>query len=276
MSAPIAIIMRSKNEMPFLRSALSMLQRQTRIDFQLFAIDSGSVDGSVEELRRYCDDAHLVRIAPEEYAPGRVLNDAIAQTDADIIVLLNGDAVPRTDTWLEMLVRPIIEDEADATYSRQVARPDARFIVRYDYERAFAPGKQDDHFFSAAACAFRRDLWERHKFQHEGYAEDSIWATTCRNFNSRFQLASGSEVEHSHNYTMKELYRKRYRHGFSFGRVLGESSPLGPRLYLCGREIVRDLVHACRRLQLATIPYNIAYRVTIHAGLYMGIRKGSS
>jgi rhamnosyltransferase len=261
--------------MPYLRSALWMLKRQTFKDFELFAVDSGSVDSSVEELQRYCDEEHLIRIAPDEYVPGPVLNDAVSRTDADIIVLLNGDAIPRADTWLANLVRPVIEEEADAAYSRQVARPDAHFIVRYDYERAYAPGKKDDHFFSAAACAFRRELWERHQFQNEGYAEDAVWAATCRNFNSRFVMASDSEVEHSHNYTLKELYRKRYRHGCSFARILGETSSLRHRIYLCGRELVRDLVYAVRRLQITAVPYNIAYRITIHAGLYMGVREGS-
>ena len=92
--------------------------------------------------------------------------------------------------------------------------------------------------------------------------------------NTRFQLVPESGVEHSHNYSMKTLFRKRFRHGSNFARTLGETSPLGRRLYLCGREIARDLIHACRKGQLRTIPYNIAYRVTIHAGLHQGIKEG--
>jgi rhamnosyltransferase len=272
MAATVAIIMRSKNEMPHIRATLEMLPRQTFRGFNLFAIDSGSTDGSLKALCTHCDEEHLTQIAPDDYIPGKVLNEAIARTNHEIIVLLNADAVPRSNDWLEQLVRPLLEDAADATYSRQVARPDARFIVAYDYQRAYTAGKSDDHFFSAAACAFKRELWERHKFQNDGYAEDAIWAATCRMFNARFQLVPESEVEHSHNYSMRALYRKRFRHGASFARVLGETSPLGRRLYLCGRELVRDLIFACRRRQFRTIPYNIAYRATIHAGLYRGIR----
>ena len=275
MPANIAVIMRSKDEMPYIRTTFAMLRRQTEQNFQLFIIDSGSTDGSLEEARRHCEPEQLTRILPGEYIPGKVLNEAIAQTECDLIVLLNADAVPRSENWLELLIRPLLEKEADASYSRQVARPDALFIVRYDYARAYAPGKSDDHFFSAAACAFTRVLWERHHFPNEGYAEDSIWATTCRMFNARFYLVAESVVEHSHNYTLKELYRKRYRHGVSFAKVLGESSLFGRRIYCCAREIVRDLIHACRQREFRTIPYNIAYRVTIHAGLLLGIRKGS-
>jgi rhamnosyltransferase len=275
MQDAVAIIMRSKDEMPHIRATLKVLERQTFRDYVLHAIDSGSTDGSLQELQRHCYASRLTRIEPDQYMPGKVLNEAIARTDRPFIVLLNGDAIPRSETWLEALLEPLFNDEADAAFSRQVARPDAPFIVAYDYQRAYAPDRPDDHFFSAAACAFKRELWERHKFPDEGYAEDSIWATSCRMLNAAFRLVPESEVEHSHNYSLRELYAKRFRHGENFARVLGETSPLGRRLLLCGRELARDLVHACRKRQFAAIPYNVAYRVTIHAGHHMGIRKGT-
>ena len=274
MPASVAIIMRSKNEMPHLRAALDMLNHQTVRNFKLFAVDSGSTDGSLEELRRSCYTNHLTQIDPDDYVPGRVLNTAIARTDQQIIVLLNADAVPCSKEWLEKLIQPLLDDTADATFSRQTARPDARFIVAYDYHRAYDPEKIADHFFSAAACAFKRELWERHPFHSNGYAEDAIWATSCRMFNARFQLVPESEVEHSHNYSINDLFQKKRRHGKSFARFHGKPSPLGRRLYLCTREVVRDLLFACRKRQFKTIPYNIAYRVTIHAGLHTGLRQG--
>lgn len=271
----IAIIMRSKNEMPHVCRTMEMLKEQAFSGFELFAVDSGSTDGTLEELRTHCDADHLRRIAPGDYMPGKVLNEAIARIDHDIIVLLNADAVPRSRDWLGQLVRPIITDAADATFSRQLARSDALFIVDYDYQRAYNPENPPDHFFSAAACAFKRGLWERHKFHEDGYAEDAIWATSCRMFNARFQLVPESEVEHSHNYPLKELYRKRFRHGSSFARALGETSPIRRRLCLCARELVRDLYFTCRQRQFRTIPYNIAYRATIHTGLHRGIKEGA-
>ena len=39
------------------------------------------------------------QIRPEEYVPGAVLNQAIEQTDSEIIVLLNADAFPATPTF---------------------------------------------------------------------------------------------------------------------------------------------------------------------------------
>ena len=137
MPPSVAIIMRSKNEMPHLRAALEMLRVQTYRDFELFAVDSGSTDGSVNLLRKHCKTGHLTQIAPAHYAPGKVLNTAIARSGNPIIVLLNADAVPLSKTWLETLLAPILGNQADATFSRQVPRPDARFVVAYDYRRAY-------------------------------------------------------------------------------------------------------------------------------------------
>ncbi len=254
MPVPIAIVMRCKNEMPHVRRTVEMLERQTVQTFELFAVDSGSTDGSLETLRKHCD--HLLEIPPEDYAPGKVLNKSIGQIGHETIVLLNADAVPLAENWLENLLRPILENRADATFSKQTARPDARFIVAADYARAYDPAKIAAGFFSAAACAFRRELWEQHPFREHGYAEDAAWATACLAAGARIQLAAASVVEHSHNYTLKELQQKRARQA----AVIRNAPNLG-------RELARDLLHAIASLKPQTIPYNIAYRIAIHKGL---------
>ena len=276
MSDSVAIIMRSKNEMPYLRAVLEALRHQSHAAFEFYAVDSGSTDGSREALRAFCAPGRLTCIEPAAYVPGAVLNTAIERTGQEIIVLLNGDAVPQSDSWLERLLQPILANEADATFSRQTARPDARFIVDYDYRRAYASGPTSEPLFSAAACAFRRSLWEQHPFRSEGYAEDAIWASVCRLFNARFRLVPDSVVEHSHNYTLRQLYQKRFRHGLSFAQALGHTVSPGQRLLLCGREAMRDFLYACRRLRPDTIPYNLTYRITIHAGMQRGLKEGTS
>ena len=275
MTPLVAIIMRSKNEMPYLRAALTSLMNQSFEAFELFVIDSGSNDGSVELLREYCNPEQLTQIPATDYAPGKVLNEAVSRITQPIIVLLNADAIPLSETWLERLVEPIISNEADAAFSRQVARPDADFIVSYDYQRAYDPEKITPESFSAVACAFKRELWERHKFQNQHYAEDRIWATACNTFGAHLRFIPESEVEHSHNYSLTQLYYKKFRHGFALATTEGMVSFIGHRLYLCFRELVRDFIFTCQAKQFRTLPYNMAYRITIHAGLYRGIKAGS-
>lgn len=272
----VAIIMRSKNEMPHAVRALEGLFRQTWKDFVLYNVDSGSTDDTLATIRRFNPD-RIVEIPAKAYVPGKVLNDMIARTHEDIIVFMNADAIPCDEHWLARLLAPIVSGAADAAMSKQVARPDARFVVDYDYQRAYDPrnikeGNED--FFSAVACAFRRPLWEDTRFPLTGYAEDLAWARECRGKGARFKLVLDSVVEHSHDYTIKGLYVKKFRHGQTYHRIYGQRAHLPRQTWACARELVRDFFHALLRLKPQTIPYNIVYRVTIHWALYRGLRAG--
>jgi glycosyltransferase involved in cell wall biosynthesis len=137
----VAVIMRSKNEMPHLPAAIRSLRGQTFQDYELWAVDSGSTDGSVEILKNELDAARLIRIASSEYVPGKVLNGMTARTTQEFVVFQNADAIFKSDDALEKLLQPLFDGEADATMSSQVTRPDAKFIVTYDYLRAYNPKK---------------------------------------------------------------------------------------------------------------------------------------
>ena len=270
----IAIIMRAKNEMPYARRALAALRTQTRKDWTLYAVDSGSTDGTLEEIKAFPPD-HLVQIAPEDYEPGPVLNRMVAMTAEPLIVFLNADAVPLDDRWLEKLVAPVETHEAEASMSVQVARDDADFIVAYDYDRAYDPKnikEENEDFFSAVACCFLRKLWENHPFKDKGYSEDLAWARECRQAGARFRLVTDSRVEHSHNFTIRGLHKKRYRHGRAYVDIFGSRPAPLHQTYLCLREMTRDFLYATLKGKFLTIPFNLAHRFTIHRALYLGMR----
>jgi rhamnosyltransferase len=272
-----AIIMRSKDEMPYAVTALERLAGQTWKDWTLYNVDSGSKDGTLDVVRKFNPD-RLTEIPPAAYVPGKVLNEMIARTREEFIVFLNADAIPLNAYWLERLLRPLLDGTADATMSKQHARAEARFVVNYDYRRAYDPKNikaENEDFFSAVACAFRRSWWERIKFPESGYAEDLAWAKACREQGARLKLVLDSEVEHSHNYTLKGLYTKKLRHGQTYHRMYGRQPRLVAQTLACLREIIRDGLYACRRLKPFTIPYNLAYRIVIHLALHNGLSSAS-
>ena len=274
----VAIIMRSKDEQPYASETLSRLPGQTFQDFTLYNVDSGSTDGTLEAIQAHNPVAeNLIQIAPGDYIPGRVLNDMIRRVSEPIIVLLNADCIPTTEDWLEKLVRPVLEGEADAVSSRQVARPDAHFVVAYDLDRAYSVkqmAKGRHTFFSAASCAFKRSVWEAEKFPEEGWGEDFVWAVRCRKQDVRFDFAPDSVVEHSHNYTLKTLYKRERGHGIVYYQMLEEPPALFYQSLQCLKHLVRDGLYALKKGRPLTIPYNIAYRATFHWAQYQGQRAG--
>ncbi len=273
----VAIIMRSMNEQPYVEQVFEALRKQSFRDFTLYNVDSGSTDGTWECVCRENSRADKRRrIRLEQYVPGKVLNDTIALTTEPIIALLNADAIPLSTAWLEELVQPLLRNEADATLSRQIARKDAHFIVKNDYLRAYDPARyttQSLDLFSAVSCAFKRSIWEQCSFPSEGYAEDWAWFQACRQLGMRFRLAAGSVVEHSHNYSLNALYRKRFRQAKTFVRVDGVPPSACKQALAALKEVARDLYSAAKCLQFHTIPYNIAYRGVIHAATYWGRKK---
>ncbi|MDD7987224.1 glycosyltransferase family 2 protein [Lentisphaera marina] len=269
----VAIIMRSKNEQPYVREALENLLSQTYSAYNLYNVDSGSTDGTLEVVQVFSES--VKKISSDSYVPGTVLNDMISNCDEEIVVFLNADAIPQDIDWLRKLLEPILENRADATFSRQLARDDAHFIVKYDYSRTYKQydHSEDDHKrFSAVACAFKREVWEKVQFYADGYAEDLVWAIQCHREGFRFKYVHDAVVEHSHNYGIKSLFRKKFRHGIVYYRLQMLKPSVFRQLYLCARELARDLIKSFKKLNLKTIPYNILYRVTIHLALYRGVK----
>jgi len=275
----VAIIMRSKNEEPYATQALDRLFSQSFTHFTLYNVDSGSTDGTLEAIKRANSRPDNIReIPPEDYVPGRVLNQMIESVGEDVIVLLNSDCIPLDTEWLQRLLRPLLSDEADVVTSRQVARPDAQFIVAYDLDRGYGDNnlnRKRYNFFSAAACAFRRNIWEQERFPEEGWGEDFVWAVNCARKGVRFDIVVDSVVEHSHNYTLRTLYRREFGHGIVHQRMLHEEPSIAHLVLTCSKHIVRDILYAFRQRRLSTIPYNVAYRTTFHWAQYRGKRAGS-
>ncbi len=274
-SSTVAIIMRSKDEQPHADTALAALAEQSYTDYTLYNVDSGSTDGTLEAVKAFNPKPeNVVEIAPEDYVPGPVLNMMLERTTEPIVVFLNADAIPQDSMWLEKLLAPVLDASADATVSKQIPRECARFIDKYDFERAYSARtiEKSPEFFSAVACAFRRELWEATHFYEDGYAEDIAWSRTCQEKGARFELVPDSVVEHSHNYTIRGLFKKRYRHGIAYVTIYGKQPDAAREIFQCCKELVRDMLYTLGTFRLDTIPYNVIHRVVIHWAYYLGER----
>jgi len=210
----ISIIMRSKNEMPWIKNTLEMLTRQSRQDFELICVDSGSKDGSWEAVNGF-NATKLYQIPAKSYIPGKVLNEAITYAKGDIIVFNNADAIPQNEDWLNNLVAPLEKDESIvASFANQIPRKDAIPIVKKDYLRAFGDGKTSSrwrHFFSLASSAVRTEMIRKYPFDEKlQYSEDIDWAWRMKQMGFAIAYAPDAIVEHSHNYNLRQI-AKRYR-----------------------------------------------------------------
>jgi rhamnosyltransferase len=273
----VTVIMRSKNSADTIGQALSALFAQRCRDFELLVVDSGSTDRTLEIVRRY--PARLIEIAPTDYYPGPVLNLAIAESRSEIVVFQNSDVVPLTADALGALLAPFDDPAVQAAFARQVPRPEAHTWVRRDYAAAFpATGDAPSWLpYSLPFAAMRKSAWRTRPFYSDAWgSEDTEWGAWARRAGHRIVYAPDAQVMHSHNYTLRQLFGRRFIEGEADAFVPGTS---GSALALVARTltaVAHDVawhLHARDLGGLARVP---ARRLVYHWAYYRGYRHGAA
>jgi len=194
--------------------ALAGLFSQDFKDFELLVIDSGSTDRSLELLSHY--PHRLIEIAPEDYYPGKVLNMGMKASKSKIVVFQNSDGVPLAPNTLSRLVAAFDDANVDAAFCRQLPRPEADNWVRRDYEVSFPDKRKTPRWItlSLPMAAMRRSAWEAHPFYSDAWgSEDTEWGQWAKDNNMTIAYVPDSLIMHSHNYTLKQLYGRRFIEG---------------------------------------------------------------
>jgi len=290
----ISIIIRSKDEMPWVKHTLRLLRLQSRQDFEVIAVDSGSRDGSYEYLLDFQPEV-IYRIKAEEYIPGKVLNAAIRKSKGEIIVFNNADCIPQNREWLQKLVEPLLpENNPDAktvaVFCNQVPRPNATPLVQKDYHRAFGDGEihsQWRHFFSLASSAVLRSAIEAHPFREDiQYSEDIEWSWRMKQMGYRIAYQPLAIVEHSHNYNLKGIAKRYFGEGKAEAVIYHELyqqdeaarerdfSLLRSVILAAGKESLRDIIYLIKHRHWDWIAVAPLYRYMQRYHAYRGRAEG--
>ena len=266
----VDVVVRCRNEMPFTERTLAALARQRAPRARVLFIDCSSTDGSREAGESA--GARVIDLAPEAYIPGRVLNSGMEMTESAVVAFINADAIPLDDGALGRLVAPLLgAEKVAATFARQVARPDADPLTKVDYARAFgdrAPVQtRRGAFFSMAASAIRRDVWEALPFDEKlRYSEDVDWTQRASALGWGVEYVPEAVFEHSHSYDLRAHLKRRSGEGKADKAIfrLGPPSVVKDLLRPLAGSIVRDA-----RAKVLS-PSGVAVRVAQAAGYFAG------
>jgi len=270
-----SVIMRSKNAEGVIAQALAALFSQDFTDFELLVVDSGSTDGTLDIVRQY--PCRLLQIEPLAYYPGAVLNNAIEQTRAELVVFQNSDAVPLIPQALGRLLAAFDDLQVDAAFARQLPRPGADPWVQRDYAASFPPGGPAPPWItlSLPLAAMRKSAWRLHPFYTDAWAsEDTEWGHWASQNGRVIRYIPEALVMHSHNYTLRQLYGRRFVEGeadaFIYGG--GDSLPAMARRFLTSA--ARDGADHLLRRRWSHIPGILPRRAVYHWAYYKGHRLG--
>lgn len=275
-SPRVSVIMRTKNSDWVVAQALQALHSQTFRDFELLVVDSGSTDRTLEIVAQF--PARLVRIEARDYYPGLVLNDAIARTAGELVVFVNSDSVCLSPHSLARLVAAFDEPDVMAAFGRQLPRPEADDWVRRDYacsfpERGAAPAWLP---LSLPLAGLRRSAWEQQRFYTEAWgSEDSEWGWRARRRGWRVAYVPGAIVMHSHNYTLRQLYGRRFIEGEADAFIYGRHSGWWGAAAGAAADALRDAAWSLRRGHLGQALLAAPRRAVGHWAYLQGHRLGT-
>ena len=276
----ISIILRSHNEVHYFGATLDAIAHQSEDRFELIVVDNDSTDGTAELGRRSAD--RFFRVPAGHYRPGPVLNLAARAARGEVLAFINADATPLASDWLKHLVEPLLAGRAVATFGRQLPRPDAKPWVRFNYARAFGDGAQHAtwrHFFSLANAALLRRVWERRPFSPSlRYSEDVDWSYWCKQSGLPVVYTPAAAAMHSHNYTLRESWRRHYGEGEAEAEIFGyepnHDTLLRRLLARWGMAILRDARYLCRQNEWTSLLRSVPVRTIEQLADYVGFRKG--
>jgi len=271
----VTIIMRSKDSDWVIDQALAALYSQEFRDFELLVVDSGSKDRTLEMVRRY--PHRLIEIPPSNYFPGSVLNMAIENCTSEIIVFVNSDCVLLHPDCLGKLVAQLKSPEVDAAFARQIPRPDAELWVRTDYAKSFPAEPRAPAWmtFSLPLAGFKRSAWKKHPFYTQAWAsEDSEWGHWARENGLTVRYLPECRVMHSHNYTAKQLFARKYVEGEADVFIYGRKANPASLVQQIALQTFRDILIALKEASPMAAFSSLGRAVAGQLGYYRGVRLG--
>ena len=247
-----SVLVRARNDEAFIARTLAGIFSQSLRPFEVIVCDDGSTDATRELAGKF--PVRFVERPEGPYMPGRTLNALVREAKGDIVVFNNSDAVPCDAAWLAELVKPLLGGRRVFSFANQLPRPDAQALVRKDSERAFGDGKVQatwKFFFSLASSAtWRQNLLEIPFDETIKYSEDVEWAwrNSRREVDPvRLAYCPDAHVEHSHNYTLRELARRFRGEGAADRVIFGAAPSLVRELVGAARETLRDWAYLAPR-----------------------------
>lgn len=248
-----SILVRARNDEKLVARTLeAIFAQETRLGYEVVVCDDGSGDRTREIAAGF--PVRFVERPEGPYKPGRTLNRLVREAKGDIVVFNNSDAVPLDAHWLDELTKPLLEDRRVFSFANQLPRADAKALVRKDSLRAFGDGKVQAtwrFFFSLASSAtWRKNLLDVPFDERIQYSEDVEWAwRNSRPGRDPVKIAycPAARVEHSHNYTLRELAKRFCGEGAADRAIFGDRPSLVRELAGAARETLRDWAYLAAR-----------------------------
>lgn len=275
----VAVVLRSYNDAHLLPRVLAALDSQRGVEMKLFVFESASTDGSKEIIEAHGYD-RIEHLAPGTYHSSTVLNKGVSWADTEFVAFVNSDAVLLSDDVLLKLARALSENpRCGGVFARQLPRENASVMTRLDYYVAFDHREQlgeNFDYLSLVTSMIRRSCWQENPFDPKlTYAEDYVWSERAKAAGWTLKYVRDAEVEHSHDYSPEEMYRRSYGDAAAVAIVSAKAPPTDPVrgvLFPYAKRMIRDLARLQKLGELSSFYQLPRYRFAAQLGSYRGAK----
>lgn len=247
---------------------------------RILVIDSSSNDGTVELAKSL--GAETVVIPQSEFNHGTTREMGRKMLGTDIVCMLTQDAYLLNENVLEMLVAPIIGNKAKIAYARQVPHRQAKFFEsfprHYNYPaESQLRGLEDCRqygvytFFCSNSCAAYSNtaLDEIGGFEKVLLGEDTVATAKILRKGHRIAYCAEAIVHHSHDYTLKEEFRRSFDTGIA-RKGFAELIECGSSDMKHGAGYMKAMVFELARIAPWLLPYAFAHAISKWGGYKIG------
>ncbi len=213
----VSVVIVNWNGCHLLAECLQALKQQDHAIYELWVVDNGSDDGSLEFLNSYQWDLLKVISLPENKGFAGGNNVAISQAQGDIIALLNNDAMA-DPSWLSQAVKGFSNEQVGMVASRVVRYHERHIIDKVGHlmypdglNRGRGTGCPNDHRWDhddetlwpdGCAALYRRSMLQEIGLLDEDfflYGEDAELGMRARWAGYTCRYRSKAIVYHKHS-----------------------------------------------------------------------------
>lgn len=224
----ISVICPLYNAEQYIAGLHSSLMMQKKVEIQSINYILTESNDNTEEILKSLD-INYYKIKKQDFSHSLTREKYAFMCQGDIIIFISQDIVIKDELWLFNLTKDIINGNCEASFSRQLCERAGieKYIRQKNYpDESRIVTKKDSEklglmtfFFSDAASAINKDVFVK----LNGYdrkdlriCEDMYIAYKLIINDFRIKYCSDSVVVHSHNYTLRQLYKRYYETGVFF------------------------------------------------------------
>jgi len=278
----ISIIILIKNGREHIKRCLDKVTGQKGgYDLEIIAIDSGSIDGTVDILKAYPLKLHA--IPAENFSHSRTRNMGASLATGEYVVYLSQDAEPADENWLDHLVAPLLGDmSVGAVFGKQIPaeenNPVNRFRIQWMYGNDVLVKHKDSEFgfprkyfsFSNVNAVVRRDLLMRFPFREDIlFCEDIYLAKELLSNGYKIVYDPAAVVFHSHNHSMAGIFSRYFDIAIAY-RKIGILDKAGDIENEGKRYVLEELKYLTGNDCWIWVPYALANNLAKYLGFQMG------